>query len=149
MYLKMSEKYKNPSPEYTETIVNSLKDAENHNKVVEIIESVFPSWIIGCSKKYSNDYPNFTSNWNSVCNKIGCKPLDIVIVDDLVFDKEYSLIQMFSELLTMFGHSVRRKEEFFECRFCKSVLPTQNIYNKLQECKIKVPEFWSMKCKNC
>jgi hypothetical protein len=146
----MTEKYKNPSKEITESIISSLKEAENHNKVVDIINSVFPGWIIGCSKKYSLDYPHFTNNWDNVCKKIGCKPLDIVIVDELVFnDTNYSLIQMFCELLTMFGHSVRRKQEFFECKFCSSILPNQEIYNKIIEAKIKAPEYWSMKCKTC
>ena len=146
----MSEKYKNPSVDNTEAIVKSLKEAEKHDEVVKIINSVFPDWIIGCSKKYSVDYPHFTKNWESVCKKIKCNPLDIVIIDELVFnDKDYSLIQMFCELLTVFGHSVRRKEEFFECKFCSNILPTEPVYKKLKEANITVPTFWSMKCKNC
>ena len=146
----MSEKYKNPSQEITESIMNYLKEAETHNEVITIINSIFPTWIIGCSKKYSIDYPHFTKNWENVCTKIKCNTLDIIIIDELVFnDKDYSLIQTFCELLTLFGHSVRRKEEFFECKFCSNILPTEKVYNKLKDFKIKVPKFWSMKCANC
>ena len=146
----MAEKYKNPSPEITESIMKNLRDAENHNEVIEIINSIFPTWIIGCSKKYSVDYPHFTNNWENVCKKIKCKTLDIIIIDELIFsDKEYSIVQTFCELLTLFGHSVRRKEEFFECKFCSDIIPTENVYNKLKNLKIKVPKVWSMKCANC
>jgi hypothetical protein len=146
----MSEKYKNPDKDTTESIIKCIKEAETHDDVIKIINSIFPNWIIGCSKKYSADYPHFTKNWESVCNKIKCKPLDIVIIDEFVFyNKEYSLIQMFCEVLTLFGHSVRRKEEFFECKYCSNILPTEPIYNKLRNAKIAVPPYWSMKCKSC
>ena len=146
----MSEKYKNPSPEATETITNALKEAETHDEVIKIINDTFPTWIIGCSKKYSIDYPHFTKNWENVCNNIKCKPLDIIIIDEIIFnDKDYSIVQMFSELLTVFGHSVRRKEEFFECKFCSSILPNKNVYDKLKNANIKTPPYWSMKCNNC
>ena len=148
----MSEKYKNPYN--SESILTFIKEAKTHDEVIKIINNVFPSWIIGCSKQYSVDYPHFTRNWESVCTKIppagSCKPLDIIIIDELVFnDKDWSLIQMFSELLTMFGHSVRRKEEFFECKFCGNILPTEIVYKKLKNAGVPVPLFWSMKCKNC
>ena len=101
-------------------------------------------------EKYSIDYPHFTKNWENVCNTIKCKPLDIIIIDEIIFnDKDYSIVQMFSELLTVFGHSVRRKEEFFECKFCSSILPNKNVYDKLKNANIKTPPYWSMKCNNC
>ena len=146
----MSEKYKNPPPDATKAIIKSIQEAETHDEVIKIINDIFPTWIIGCSKKYSVDYPHFTKNWENVCNNIKCKPLDIIIIDEIIFNnKDYSIVQMFSELLTVFGHSVRRKEEFFECKFCSSILPTKNIYDKLKNSNIKIPLAWSMKCNNC
>lgn len=140
--------YKNPINK--EDIIISLKNAETHNEVIKIINSVFPTWILGCSKKYSDDYQHFTTNWNMVCEKINCQPLDIIIVDELIHDNdEYSLCFMFCELLTLFGHSIRRKEEFFECKYCSSIIPNEQIYNKLKEAKVMVPLSWSMKCMKC
>ena len=71
-------------------------------------------------------------------------------MDKIIFnDPNYSLIRLFCELLTVFGHSVRRKEEFIQCNECGSVIPTQMVYNQLVERKIDVPPVWSVKCKNC
>lgn len=138
------------NPPNSEEIIDKLKNAENHTQVVDIINNTFPTWILGWPKNYSYDYPEFTRNWKQVCEKINCQPLCIVIVDKISFnDKNYSLLQMFSELLTVFGHSVRVKEEFFECKYCGNILPTQPIYNKLKENKVLVPTSWSMKCSGC
>ena len=137
-------------PPNTAEIINDIKNAEMHDDVVTIINNVFPGWILGWPKKYSKDYPHFQTNWKFVCKKAGCNTLSIIIVDKIIFnDPEYTLIKLFCELLTVFGHSVRRKEEFIECKACGDVVPTQNIYNQLVELKINVPPFWSMKCTNC
>ena len=133
-----------------EDIIVSIKNAEKHYEVIDIINSTFPSWILGCPKKYSKDYKHFQNNWQFVCNKSGCQPLNIVIVDMIEFnDKNYTLIKLFAEILTVFGHSVRRKEEFIECKACGDAIPTQLVYNQLVERKIDVPVFWSARCKDC
>ena len=137
-------------PPNKEDIILSVKNAEKHYEVIDIINSTFPTWILGCPQKYSKDYEHFQNNWKYVCKKSQCEPLNIVIVDMIEFnDKNYTLIKLFSELLTCFGHSVRRKEEFIECKACGDAIPTQSVYNQLVERKIDVPTFWSMRCKGC
>jgi hypothetical protein len=138
-------------PPNTDAIIEALKNAEMHNSVVSIITNTFPNWIIGNSKRFSEDYPHFQDNWEYICKKSGCeKPLDVIIVDFLVFNNpRYKLCQIFAELLTLFGHSVRRKEEFIACKVCKNAIPTQNVYNQLIERKIKVPTYWMTKCTGC
>ena len=93
----------------------------------------------------------FQNNWNFVCKKAGCKPLSVIIVDTIEFKKpNYSLVRLFSELLTVFGHSVRRKEEFIGCKICGDAIPNQNVYNQLVERKVaSIPSCWMIKCKNC
>jgi hypothetical protein len=137
-------------PPNTAEIMNEIKNAETHDQVVNIITNVFPGWILGCPKKYSKDYQHFQHNWEFVCKQSNCNTLCIIIVDKIIFnDPNYSLIRLFCELLTVFGHSVRRKEEFIECNECGCVIPTQIVYNQLVERKINVPPVWSVKCKNC
>ena len=63
--------------------------------------------------------------------------------------KVFKLLEFFCELLTMFGNSVRRKEEFIGCKICGDAIPSQKIYNKLAEKNIPVPNCWMIKCKNC
>ena len=138
------------NPENTNDIIDKLKNLETHTEVVNLINDIFPTWIIGWPEKYSDDYPQFTKTWEIICKQNNCKPLCIIIVDKIIFnDKDYSLIQLFAEILTVFGHSVKRKEEFINCKFCTKLLPTLNVYNKLQENNIKVPTNWGMKCLNC
>ena len=137
-------------PHNTEEIINEIKNAETHDQVVNIINNVFPTWILGWPKKYSKDYQHFQHNWEFVCKKSNCNTLSIIIVDKIIFnDPNYTLIRLFCELLTVFGHSVRRKEEFIACNVCGNVIPTKMVYDQLVERKINVPQIWTEKCKNC
>lgn len=140
--------YKDPLNK--DKIIENIKNAENHNQVIDIITSTFPKWILGWPKKYSDDYKHFQNNWEFVCKKSGCKTLTIIIVDFIVFNSpEHILITLFCELLTVFGHSVRRKEEFIECKVCGDVIPTEPVYKQLIERKINVPSCWMVKCSKC
>ena len=137
-------------PENVEEIINKVKECETHDEVVKLINETFPGWILGWSKKYSVDYQHFQNNWEFVCKKSGCKPLNVISVDAIVFnDPNYTLVKLFSELLTVFGHSVRRKEEFIECKICGEALPTQEVFNHLVERMMTKLDCWMIKCRNC
>jgi len=137
-------------PENVDTIIDNLKNCENHDQVITLIKKTFPTWIIGWPKRYCTDYPHFQNNWKFVCNKTKCNQLSIIIVDSVNFEETSNkLVNMFSELLTVFGHSVRRKEEFVGCKICGDAIPNQNIYNQLVERSITVPNCWMLKCTNC
>ena len=143
------EKYTDPVNK--DEIINDIKNAETHDDVVSIINKTFPEWILGWPKRYCVDYPHFTNNWEFVCKKAGCKPLSVIIVDLIEFnDPDYTLIKLFAELLTVFGHSVRRKEEFIGCKICGDAIPTQDVYNQLVERKVtNIPSCWMIKCFSC
>lgn len=137
-------------PENVEEIVTRVKNCETHDEVVKLINEIFPGWIIGWPKQFCIDYPHFQNNWKYICKKSGCKPLSVIIVDKIVFNNnKYSLIKLFCELLTVFGHSVRRKEEFIGCKVCGDAIPSQSVYNQLVERKISVPNCWMVKCRDC
>jgi hypothetical protein len=141
-------KYKDPTN--FQDIVDRIKNASTHDDVVNIINSTFPTWVLGWPKKYSYDYKHFNDNWLSVCTKTKCNPLNVVIVDYIVFnDSDYKLVQIFSELLTLFGHSVRRKEEFVSCKVCGDAIPAPKLYAQLKERKIPTPDVWMYKCTSC
>lgn len=138
-------------PQNFDDIVEEVKNAETHDDVVNIINKTFPTWILGWPKRYSVDYSHFQNNWAFVCKKAGCKPLSVIIVDKIEFnDPEYKLIKLFSELLTVFGHSVRRKEEFIGCKICGDAIPSQGVYRQLVERKVpNIPGCWMVKCRRC
>lgn len=137
-------------PENVDDIVEKVKNCETHDEVVTLINETFPGWILGWPMRYSLDYPHFQNNWEFVCKKSGTKTLSVIIVDHIVFNNpKFSLVKLFCELLTVFGHSVRRKEEFIGCKICGDAIPTQSVYNQLRERKITVPSCWMVKCQKC
>ena len=146
---KVEVSYKDP--QNFKEIVEEVKNAQTHDDVVKIINRTFPTWILGWPKRYSLDYPHFQNNWAFVCKRAGCTPLSVIIVDKIEFkDSEYKLVRLFSELLTVFGHSVRRKEEFVGCKMCGDAIPSQGVYNQLVERKVaNIPGCWMVKCRAC
>ena len=137
-------------PVNKDEIEERIKNAENHDEIVKIITETFPDWIMGWLNSYSTDYPHFQKNWETMSTKMNTKPLKVIIVKKIVFnDNKYSLISMFCELLTVFGHSVRRKEEFIDCKLCGNALPTPYIYDALKDKGIKIPSVWSPRCSTC
>jgi hypothetical protein len=137
-------------PENVEEIVTTVKNCETHDEVVKLINKVFPGWIIGWPKRYSSDFPHFQNNWEYMCKKSKCRTLSIIIVDIIVFgDPKYTLVKLFCELLTVFGHSVRRKEEFVACKICGDAIPSEKVFMQLVERKITTLGCWMIKCRGC
>jgi hypothetical protein len=133
-----------------EEIITRVKNCETHDEVITLINEIFPGWILGWPKRYSTDFPHFQNNWEYICKKSKCNPLSIIIVDIILFDDpKYTLVKLFSELLSVFGHSVRRKEEFIECKICGDALPTQNIFVQLVDRKVTQLDHWMLKCRKC
>lgn len=140
--------YKNP--ENMVEIQNSLLEAKNHGEVKNIIMETFPEWMLGIISNYCSDYPTFQSNWVTVCDKIGVKPTEIIIVD--YFDHnndDYKLLTYFCEIMTTGGYSVRRKEEFIACSKCGDAIPVLEIWRKMKSVGIQTPLSWSKKCTTC
>ena len=137
-------------PDNYDEIIEKIKNAEMHNDVVKIINETFPTWILGWPKRYSLDYPNFQNNWEYVCKKSECSTLSVIIVDKIVFnDPKYNLVSLFCDILTVFGHSVRRKNEFIGCKICGDAIPSEYVYKQLVDRKIQTPKCWMVKCTSC
>jgi hypothetical protein len=137
-------------PENVDEIMEKMKNCENHDQVVNLINKTFPKWIMGWPNRYSLDFPHFQNNWEYVCKKSGTRTLSIVIVDTIVFNNPtYKLVKMFCEILTLFGHSVRRKSEFIGCKICGDAIPTQDVFTQLLERKITTLDCWMIKCREC
>lgn len=139
------------NPDNYKDIIEEIKQAEMHNDVIRIINKTFPDWIKGWPDKYCEDYPQFKINWEYVCSKSKSKPLSVIIVDfiDNNNDPKFSLVKMFIELLTIFGHSIKRKEEFIGCKYCGSVIPNKKIFEELKKLKFETPDVWSSICSKC
>jgi hypothetical protein len=137
-------------PENADEIVEKLKECENHDQVVNLINETFPGWILGWPKRYGVDFPSFQNNWEYVCKKSGTRTLSVIIVDTIVFnDTKYKLLKMFCEILTLFGHSVRRKGEFIGCKMCGDAIPSESVFLELVERKNTTLPCWMIKCREC
>lgn len=139
-------KYKNPpnADSIMESIRNNRSNAE---KIIEIIATVYPSWIQCSIPKFSDDYGHFQKNWETVCSKLKTTPVMIILIDFFSFEPEFTLIQFFCDILTSYGFLMRPKDDFTQCEICGNALATEKIYNIIDK-KFR-PEKFSDKCVSC
>jgi hypothetical protein len=135
-------------PDYKQ-IANLLTDISNITHVFSLIDSIFPSWIIEKSEKYSQDYAFLTENWKRVCSLNNTSPTQIILVDSLIFDDNHKLIQIFCNLLTTAGYCIRRRTEFQTCKYCNTCIPSESLYYIMKNMNTPTPLFWSAKCQHC
>ncbi len=136
--------YKDPT-NYKE-IIEQIKNAPTLLQVTEILNSVFPTWIDGGFKHFSNDYDELNENWKNTCEKAGVEQTAILRVDNYLEDDNHKLIRTFAEIFTSCGFCVRRKAELQQCPICGAALLTEGIHKILN---VKIPEVWSNKCSTC
>jgi hypothetical protein len=139
--------YKNPL-----NIKEILEDIKNSPTIVDIkpiLEKTFPNWIVGGMLGYSKDYSYLEKNWEEICKIVGTPKAQIVIVDKIPQGEEYTLIHIFTEILTKTGFCVRTTNDLFPCKKCGLALPQEEFYDKLITKNIIVPSRWSTICENC
>lgn len=138
--------YKNP--DNIQEIMDELRECKTLGEVKKLTERVFPDWFVTTISEFSEDYPQFNQNWQMICQKGGVNPTQIMIVEEVEQDPNYTLVQNFAECFTKAGFCVRKKMEFFPCEKCGRALPTAIVHKQLVEKGIVVPE-WGKTCKTC
>ena len=136
-------------PSNLSEIIERLKQCESITNVKTLVREIYPDWFISILDEYCKDYPHLTTNWLRVCEVANTKPVNIIIVDKLIFDDNHRLIQAFAECFTRTGFVVRRKEELISCSNCFKAIPSEKMYNLFKETNIKIPSSWSSKCIEC
>ena len=129
--------------ELLEKIKNTEEDIE------KIIGEYYEGWILFFVAKYSDDYPHFEKNWKTLCIIQKINPKKIILVSDIVFDKDHTVLVKLCEILTQYGYVVRRASEFIMCPRCESCLPSKDIWHLLKEKKFPVPNVWRNRCSKC
>jgi len=137
------------NPPDAKEILTTLNNCENSEQAEEVISTTFPNWITMSFSKYSQDYPHLQNNWEFLCGKIGVSTQKIIIVKDITFDDNHTLLMQFCEYMTKHGYCVRREGEFFPCSVCGTALPCKEIYDNFKARKINIPETFQTKCLNC
>jgi hypothetical protein len=136
-------------PQETPSILLRLNSLPTVKEIKELVCETFPTWIITVLPAYSPDYPQLTCNWGILAKMNNSVPAEIIIIDEMVFDENHTLIRTFAELFTCSGYVVRRKSELLPCSNCGKAIPNENIYNQMKEKNINVPETWSSSCIKC
>ena len=136
-------------PENVGNIIKSIIKMKTIKEIHELLMNMYPTFLKNTFEEYSKDYPQFDINWTGLCMALKTRKAFILLVDDWEEDDDHLLLKTFCEIFTQAGFIVRKYKDFFPCPTCKHVLPTQDTYNKLKESKIKVPDIWLSKCKNC
>ena len=147
MIREKTDKYKNP--DNTEEIMEELKNSKNMGEVKQLVDQVFPDWFVTTMDSFSDDYPQSNDTWSGICDKIGVKPAQIIIIEEVESGENYSLVQHFAECFTKSGFAIRKKMQFIPCNKCNKALPSIIMYNIMKEKGVKLPDSWENTCQTC
>lgn len=142
-----TDKYINP--DNVDDIFKKITQAPTLGDLNKLLTTYFPTWIMMNYKEYSDDYPSLTSNWDTLCDQFNAKKQLILLVEECKFDKEHSLLMVFSDILTRSGFCIRKYHDFLPCKVCNKLIPCKELYELLEMKNVKIPEFWSDKCTLC
>ncbi len=145
----VSEDFVDPS-NFSE-ILERLKNCETRKETTDLINEVFPLWLVGEMKMYSDDYPHLQRNWKAICDMNNVEMQSIVLVQDVAFknDKTHSLLYAFCEHMTKKGYIVRRVGEMQPCRKCNKAIPCVDVWHLMKEKHMPVPKEWMDVCRKC
>jgi hypothetical protein len=134
-----------------DSIVQQIKNAQTIGSIYEIVNNVFPDWILNFVPDYCLNYPHLKKNWHYVCKQNNFKPSQIIIVNYISDDRNHSLMNIFLDVFYRAGFIVRLIEHIAVCPSCKQVaVPTKFLYDKFIERDIStIPNSWTPTCKNC
>jgi len=136
-------------PDNVQDIIKSIIKMKTIKEIHELLMSLYPTFLKDTLEEYSSDYPQFDINWRGLCLSLKVRKAFILLVDDWEEDDEHLLLKTFCEIFTQAGFIIRKHTDFIPCPVCKHVLPSQEMYNKLKENKMNVPDVWLSKCSKC
>jgi len=136
-------------PENCENIIQYMNSIKTTKEMYDYIQQIYPRWLVMALDGYCEDYPHLTSNWDTICSKMGIKPQKIILVTDLVFDDNHRVTMAFAEHMTRNGYIVRRSSEFIACYVCMKAIPSLEIWKNFKSNKLPCPSAWSIKCAKC
>jgi hypothetical protein len=147
------EELKYKDPENTDEIVKKIFDSPTLKEIEEIINEIFPGWIVCFVGRYSTDYKHLENNWSEILKNSSVSKKMIMMVDFMnenENDENYRLINMFASIYIMSGFAVRTKYEITSCSVCNAALPTESVFNKIKEKNLPLSiEKWDSKCSTC
>ena len=138
-------------PDNKDEIVEQLKTKETIQGVVDLINNVFPDWIVLVLTKFCSNYPHLTENWETLCSSLHTNPARIILVREVPVDQtNMDLLKIFCNCLTKSGFGIRRVQEYTPCDTChKQAIPTQQYLELMRKTFTDLPETRQSTCKDC
>ncbi len=137
-------------PDNTKEILEELSKCATIGDVNLLIKRVFPDWQVAVFSKFCTGYPHLNSNWNILCSRIGVEPTQVLVVRELSFEDNHTLLRTFVECLTRSGFAVRRMSDYIPCSKCSSIaVPTPQIHELMKEKGVQVPDINIPTCYAC
>lgn len=145
--------YKDPNQDEVARFLSKIKKAKNLGNVNEIINGIFPDWIIGELNVFCPSYNFLQENWTKCCLELNQQPKKIILVKYLPpinINQDYKIILTYSEILTKAGFCVRSCADYIPCKNCNMVaVPTLQNYTYFKRTKENIPETWKNTCNHC
>lgn len=114
------------------------------------VDELFPGWLLYSLEKYSTDYAFLQSNWHRICQIRGSNPKRIVLVDEIIFDRDsHMVLNVVCDILTNKGYVVRTYKDFIPCKKCHAVIPNIHVWKHMKDNKCPVPDDWLEMCQKC
>jgi len=146
----MSIEFNYKDPENLDFILKQINNIKDIDGILDLIDTVYPSWIVYMINEYSEDYPHLIKNWNTITNTSNIKKGKIIIVKFMCDKDDHKLIRIFADLFTTSGSVLRTINDLTPCPRCYTAIPSEYVYNKMKEHKITtLPEKWSNLCTKC
>lgn len=138
-------------PSNLDDIVEQIKNVQTFEGIYQIVNTVFPNWILKFIPNYCLNYPHIQQNWYHICRQNNLKPSQIIIVNYLSDDREHRLMNIFLDVFYSSGFVVRLNQHYDVCPTCQSfAVPTEYMYRCFVERNIpNIPSTWTPTCYNC
>lgn len=141
----MTTQYTDPSN--LNEILLKIPQLKTLGEIVAFIQTIWPNFIIGFIKEYSEDYPELKQNWIDLCNKHSIQPKEIMIVDNFNSNVEnHKLVNVVCDIFLQLGFLVRKKHEIIPCWRCGKALPSMLVFGNLKNLSIRE---WKDSCQDC
>jgi hypothetical protein len=138
-------------PENYESILEEIKNAPTLREVHDIVKRVYPDWIVCLLDGFSKDYQHLDKNWRKVCVQMKVRPTKVMIVNNFEHNNDnMKLVNIFCEIFTKSGFSVKKSSEYIPCVNCQYAIPVPEVYDRFKNSRFSIPDKWKDVCSyNC
>lgn len=133
------------SDQVSDTFV-ALQNAEQHDEIIKLINTLLPEWIVHITDEYAPEYKQLSKTWEELCNKLKVQKQYICIVKYLPLDvKELNdqYINAIADILVSKGYLLRRESELIICKNTGKAMLSKKMYEHFKRHNAFLPKKWS------